>query len=136
MRAPITPELNSLIRDLVSRRGQGVFSRVDAHGESSISIYGWGDYKNILHTSDVSEAYGAEGCSWVIPDHATAQIINYRLYRGPDRSLKTQRGLNVFDLSCACGRYKNVTVRIVAPEVTILAAGHNLPSRLPAKFAL
>lgn len=134
MRAEVTPELNDLIRNLVSTDGVGVFTHTDVHGVSSISIYGWADYKNSIHTSTAQ--HGAGHCSWVLPENATAQIVNYRLYRGPERGLKTERGLNISNVSCACGEYKRVTVRLVAPEASILSTGYPLPDRLPPRFNL
>lgn len=86
------------------------------------SAYGdWFDYEATIHASTPADNYGGEGCWWEIAPGAEVTEETYTEWGGTFGTDDHTIGINVTPVSCACGKYTNMTLRYEKPlSVTLL----------------
>ena len=108
-------EYRELVRDFMARNGRPMQVNRDATWSGDrVSTYGWGheDWKIHRHVSE----YGprnlqGESCHWIVPEGATLEEHTYSMFAGTFTENTDEHGCEVYPVHCACGRYKDITLR-------------------------
>ena len=83
-------------------------------GRQVPAVYGWQDSDAHYHIHPNPRVDKQEPCRWVIPEGAVVVEETYSQFVGTYATNQQEVGLNVAGVSCACGKYTDVTLRIVA----------------------
>lgn len=81
--------------------------------EWRVSTYGWVDADALFHALSTDHA-GGKGCSWIVPEGVTLTEESYSQFEGTDADNSYKTGVNVSGAECACGQYRDVTLRYEA----------------------
>lgn len=85
-----------------------------------VSIYGWNDYDASCHLAGrewddkTDKRRNDPPCHWVIPEGTTVTEETYSQFRGTFTGNDDEVGIYASGVSCACGKYKNVTIRVTS----------------------
>lgn len=101
----IDNEIKEGMRRLLAEKGRKV-RFCDKPWGTEVSSYGWTDYEAWEHIDN--------GCHWVIPEGITVREEAYSMFDGTFTGNKTEVGINAAGIDCACGKYKNVTIRVTS----------------------
>lgn len=99
----VDDEIKAGMRRLVAEKGRKLDYCESAYEE--VSQYGWTDYEAWEHIDG--------GCEWVIPPGTKVIEKTYSMFDGTFTSNKDEVGINAEGVSCKCGKYKRVTIRVV-----------------------
>jgi hypothetical protein len=103
-------DLKAKMREYLAKEGRKVqFTDSWGDGTPRVSHYGWTDYDAWDHVLG-----RGDGCHWVIPEHAVVKEETYSQFAGTFTGADEEVGLNVAGVSCACGRYTDVTIRVTS----------------------
>lgn len=97
-------EIKAGMRKFLAEQGRMVKFE-ERYGFKHVSTYGWSDYENSDHM---------RRCSWVIPEGTVVKEETYSQCLGTFTSNRDEVGLNAEGVSCACGKYKDVTIRVTS----------------------
>lgn len=108
-------ELKEMMRAYLADKGAKVeFTRYLGSDDPQPSPFGWQDHDAVMHTRSKTAQYPGEGCHWVIPEGSVVQEERYYVFEDTDQADRAEVGLNVKHVDCACGEYKDVTLRVTA----------------------
>lgn len=104
------------LRDLLQTKGQPVKFLPDDKWHRNavtpvVSMYNWLDDDAHAHASVPAEVYGGEGCWWNVAPGAEVTEETYTEWGGTFGTDDHIIGINVSPVSCACGKYTNMTLR-------------------------
>lgn len=117
------------LRHLVEKKGVPVEINRDAEYDfDEVSTYGWVDHEARDHaTAHYPGENGCaryddtlypctrhDACEWIIPTGAELKERTYSQFADTDSSNVNEVGINVYPAHCACGKYKDVTLRYTA----------------------
>lgn len=109
----VDDEIKAGMRRLVLERGYKVRENRD--------IFRWMDHDAAYHILGQGPVvrkgknYGRKQqkpCHWILPDNAVVDEVTYFEFDGTFTDSKPNIGLNVEGCRCACGKYKDVTLRV------------------------
>jgi hypothetical protein len=104
-------ELKDLMRVYLATSGRKVlFEEKYPGAEPDVSPYAWMDFDAIDHV----RGYSGVGCHWIVPNGSHVKEETYSQFVGTDYGNEDEVGLNVSGVNCACGKYKDVTIRVCA----------------------
>lgn len=99
-------------REEMQRDIAGYIIRKGGEPVESDSVYGWKDYDALGHV----KGYG-DGCEWVVPDDPQISTQYISEFDGTDNPNLRYEVLDVYGVSCKCGRYANMTLRLTGETV-------------------
>src|SRR5688572_4395275 len=105
-------QLKAGMRRLVAEKGKPVEFH-ENYGYRSVSTYGWVDSNASEHVRPGSWNKKEKGCEWVIPEGIAVKEETYSMFDGTFTGNKDEVGINAEGVSCKCGKYKDVTLRVV-----------------------
>lgn len=107
-------EIKARMRDWLAEHGTKV-KFDDRYGYKSVDTFGWEDQGAFshIHGDKYNEAAGGP-CYWVIPEGTVIKEESYSQFNGTDQDNSYEVGINAEHIDCACGKYKDVTVRIAS----------------------
>lgn len=100
-------EMKQGMRRLIAEKGQKANFTTNYRGEPELSMYGWTDYDAVEHCA----SYG-DDCTWVVPEGVTVVEETISTFCGTFADNQDEVGVNAAGCHCACGRYKDVTLRV------------------------
>lgn len=90
------------------------------------SVYDWADPWAVNHILgvDVSTAQidDSQICGWISPKVPELEEVFVTLYAGPYNMVETEKMLQMCHFDCACGQYKDVTIRYAGEASEFLIA--------------
>ncbi len=112
----MSDEVKAGIRKLLADKGRMVQFEEGWGGEPTVSTYGWHDtdsYDHIIGRDySGSRVKKTKPCEWVIPEGTIVQEESYSQFCGTFTNNRDEVGLNAAGVSCKCGKYKDVTIRV------------------------
>jgi hypothetical protein len=78
------------------------------------NVWGWEDSNSVHHMRPASGKYPGDGCYWVVPEGSVVKEETYSQFDGTGHCARYEVGINVEHVDCACGKYKDVTIRVTA----------------------
>jgi hypothetical protein len=99
-------------REEMQRDIAGYIIREGGEPVESDSVYGWKDYDADQHV----KGWG-DGCEWVAPDHPEVSTNYISEFDGADVPSLRYKVLDVYGVSCKCGKYSDMTLRLKGETV-------------------
>ena len=139
---PLRPEDSAKLRAYLEDKGLPVKFREPNSYEARhpewyprrelVSTYGWTDYDAAHHALGGYRAKHQEGqpCPWVVPKGAVLYEQTYSLFQDTLSDNKEEVGVNVEGCHCSCGKYTDVTLRVVATFTEIMRVLLGVPKNM------
>lgn len=104
------------MRGFLALKGSPVqFDSPGYHGAQAVSTYGWFHAEAIEHTLKPTKSFGnhyyGDGCLWVVPPGVVLREVTYSLFTDTFSDNKDEVGVECSPVSCACGKYTDMTLR-------------------------
>jgi hypothetical protein len=114
----LTQDQKDKMRGFLALKGSAVkFDSPGYHGAQAVSTYGWFDAECIEHMTKPTKSFGnrtyGEGCTWVVPSGVVLREVTYSMFTDTFSGNKDEVGVECSPVSCACGKYTDMTLRWV-----------------------
>lgn len=110
----VDDQIKAAMRAWIAKSGTKVQFK-DYGGYKSVDTFGWEDRESYSHIH--GDKYNSEAggpCEWIIPEGTVVKEESYSQFAGTDQDNYYEVGINVEHVSCKCGKYTDVTVRVAS----------------------
>lgn len=125
----MSDEYKAKLRAFMAEKGRAVQfeePRYSWQTGKEVSSYGW---INMGAEDHVRPVGGGEGCRWIVEQGVELTEETYSMFTDTDADNAREVGINVSPVHCACGKYRDVTLRYVGSLTDVLHTLLELPTR-------